>query len=170
MISILQNLNDTYQCSLTHLPISCIDKVLLDIENETKNGLISSEKIAVMTREVRNVPPLRSLLCSYSFRWHIIHGTHRSMHWDIEISLSHLSHRKPSILFPLLLAFSCVSGWMHHHLVTCCCSSGESGALSPTVSSPVFPCPSSLLVVPVISHQLVTLAWCFLGARKWGVT
>lgn len=67
--------------------------VLLVIENEAKNRLVV-EKMAVTMRVVRNVPLSKILTGQLWFQMTHYYRTHCSMHWDIEISLSHSSHNK----------------------------------------------------------------------------
>ena len=72
--------------------------VLLVIENEAKNRLVgrslSLEKMTVTMHGVRNVPLSKILTVQLGFQMTHYYRTHRSMHWDIEISLSHSSHNK----------------------------------------------------------------------------
>lgn len=67
--------------------------VLLVIENEAKNRLVV-EKMTVTMHVVRNVPLSKILTGQLWFQMPHYYRTHCSMHWDIEISLSHSSHNK----------------------------------------------------------------------------
>ena len=145
--------------------------VLLVIENEAKNRLVdrsfSLEKMTVTMHGVRNVPLSKILTVQLGFQMTHYYRTHRSMHWDVEISLSHSSHNKALYSLSSLVSLQLFL-WMNAppFSFTLLFLRGERATVS-TVSPPVSPRLSSLLVVPAVSSQQATVACSrVLGSEK----